>query len=136
MCMCLCSPALIAPDPDFEMHSLYQPSGLDKPDIKGKSQASETVKNVASAAGSQTSTSGGTTVHGRDGGKGKGKGYKGATQEQSGKKEIKAMLLLSGDGQQVGGGGGGGGGAGAGGSIPLVEGGSSMALEYGELATE
>lgn len=86
------------------------------------------MKNITSAASSQSGASGGTTVQGREGGKGRGKGYKGASQAQcGGKKDIEGKLLQGGGGQPVGGE--------EGRSSPPVVCGYSRALEYEEQTT-
>ena len=111
-------------DPDFEMCSLYQPSGLDKPDIKEKSQTHETAKRITSTETSQTITSGGTTVQGREG----RKRHKAASQQHYHKNHLDGVLLQGGGGHRLDGEGRG--------PSPPVEGESSLALESEEQAAE
>ena len=99
------------------MHSFYQPSGLDTPDIKRKNQTHETAKANTSTETSQTVTSGATTAQEREG----GKKCKSASHQHQ-KNDLEGSLLQAGGGEGLLG-------EGGGLSPPVEDGSSAPALE-------
>ena len=111
-------------DPHFEMRSLYQPSSLDTPDIKGKSQTHETAKATTSTESPRTATRGATAAQGREG----GKKHKGVSQQHGRKDNLAGDLLQVDDGGDLLGGGDP--------SPPVEDGSSAPALESEEQTPE